>query len=132
MRAAMWRGKKTLRRWEDEKQKDGHLGRLRSMRPTSCDLDWAPPTLNHNKKLMQQEDKFTAIERENRCLLEKIATTMSKKEKDNDKDRKGHDRSRKEKDHDRDRMNRSLHAPFRRRQLETIDAENAKIFKRIQ
>jgi hypothetical protein len=55
---------------------------------------------------MQQEDKFTEIERENRYLLEKIATTMRKRS-----DWQG----------DKERMNKSLNASFRRKQLETIE-----------
>ena len=34
--------------------------------------------------------------------------------------------------HDKQRMNKSLHAPFRRRQLESIEVENARLLKRIQ
>lgn len=44
-----------------ERQLDGHLERLRQVRPTSCDPEWLPPTLNQNKKLMLQEDKYTEI-----------------------------------------------------------------------
>lgn len=61
MRATFWRGKKSMKRWEIEKQIDGHLERLKQVRPVSCDPDWVPPTLNQNKKLRIQEDKFTEI-----------------------------------------------------------------------
>ena len=35
--------------------------------------------LNNGKKRMQMEDRFTEIERENRMLLEKITTNMSRR-----------------------------------------------------
>lgn len=48
--------------------------------------------------------------------MEKIVTTMKKKN-DKDKDNK---------------MNHTLNASFRRRQLESIEVENARLLKRLQ
>ena len=105
MKTALWRGKRNLKKWEQDKNLGGHMERLRSVRPISCDFDWEPPTLNQNKKMMQQEDKFTEIERENRYLLEKIAGTMRKKS---------------DWESNKERMNKSLHSSFRKKQLDSI------------
>lgn len=50
----MGRGKKSMSKWEVDRKAEGHQERLRSIRPVSCDFDWEPPTLNQNKRLMQQ------------------------------------------------------------------------------
>lgn len=63
------------------------------------------------------EDKFTEIERENRLLLEKITTTMNK---------------RSSRDGQRQKMNKSLNSNFRRRQLQGIEIENARLLRRLQ
>ncbi len=67
---------------------------------------------------MLQENKFTEIERENRYLLQKITHRINK--------------SISQRDNDKEKMNRSLNAPFRRKQLENIEVENARLLKRIQ
>lgn len=67
---------------------------------------------------MLQEDKFTEIERENRLLLEKITHNMNK-------------RVAKE-EPPRERMNKSLHSSFRKKQLQNIEVENARLLKRLQ
>lgn len=69
MKASLWRGKKTMTKWEMDRKRDNHFERLKQARPTSCDPEWEPHVLNQQKKLRLQEDKFTEIERENRYLL---------------------------------------------------------------
>ncbi len=54
MKLGLWRGKRTLKQWELDRQQDGHHERLKNIRPTSCELDWEPLTLNPNKRLMKQ------------------------------------------------------------------------------
>jgi hypothetical protein len=63
------------------------------------------------------ENKFTEIERENRLLLEKITTNMNK---------------RAQSVADRERQSRSLHGSFRKKQLQDIEIENARLLKRLQ
>lgn len=72
--------------------------------------------LNNGKKQMLLEDKFTEIERENRLLLEKITTTMNKRAGEGE----------------RERMNKSLNSNFRKKQLQNIEIENARLLKRLQ
>ena len=59
MKTSLYRGKKTLNNWEQSRKSDYHHERLKNIRPHSQDFDWEPYTLNQNKKMMQQEDKFT-------------------------------------------------------------------------
>ena len=59
MKTSLYRGKKALNNWEQSRKFDNHLDRLKNIRPGSQDFDWEPYTLNPNKKMMQQEDKFT-------------------------------------------------------------------------
>lgn len=64
-------GKKAIRRREEERYLEGHLDRIRNVRPSTTDyvLDEIPRALNNSKKVMLMENKFTEIERENRLLL---------------------------------------------------------------
>ena len=61
MKTSLYRGKKALNNWEQSRKFDHHQERLKNIRHLSQDLDWEPHTLNQNKKMMQQEDKFTEI-----------------------------------------------------------------------
>jgi hypothetical protein len=112
-------GKKVIKRREEDKLFEGHLERIRNARPntTGYALQDIPRGLNNGKKNMLIEDKFTEIERENRILLEKITTTMNKRAQSVS---------------ERDRNNKSLHGSFRRKQLENIEIENARLLKRLQ
>lgn len=67
---------------------------------------------------MLLEDKFTEIERENRLLLEKITTTMNKRTSEGDREK--------------EKMNKSLNSNFRKKQLQNIEIENARLLKRLQ
>jgi hypothetical protein len=81
MQKGFSQGKKAIRRREDEKYLEAHLERIRNPRPSTSGLalNDLPRALNHGKKNMLIEDKYTEIERENRILLEKITTTMNKR-----------------------------------------------------
>ena len=111
------KGKKVIQRREEEKKRENHLERLRNVRPSTTAYEEAPRMLNHGKRQMQMEDRFTEIERENRLLLEKITTNMARRGS-----REG----------ERERMNRSLNSNFRRKQLQDIEIENARLLRRLQ
>lgn len=118
MQRGISQGKKVIKQREDDKLLEGHLQRIRNARPsTSAWPTDLPRALNPRKKNMLIEDKYTEIERENRILLEKITTTMNKRAQSVS---------------ERERNNKSLHGSFRKRQLENIEIENARLLKRLQ
>ena len=57
------RGKKVIQRREAERIQENHLERIRNVRPSTTTYEEAPRMLNHGKKQMLQEDRFTEIER---------------------------------------------------------------------
>jgi hypothetical protein len=108
---------KVLERIEKEKCLQNHRNNLRNVRPST---GMAEPTdnyltLNSKKKEMQNENKFTEIERENRLLLNKITHIMDKKRSSSEMKGSG-----------------SLNSTLRRRQFQSIEVENAKMLKRLQ
>lgn len=111
-------GKKVIRRREEEKHKEGYLERIRNVRPSTTGRQEEIRSLNNGKKQMLLEDKFTEIERQNRLLLEKITTTMNKRTSEGDRER--------------EKMNKSLNSNFRKKQLQNIEIENARLLKRLQ
>lgn len=64
------------------------------------------------------EDRFTEIEKANRILLEKITDIMGKKRSSSTASGC--------------RINKSLNSSFRKKQLQNIEVENAKLLKRLQ
>ena len=68
---------------------------------------------------MQREDRFTEIERENRILLEKISSIMGKPKQRNNQSQS-------------QKLNRSLNSSIRKRQMQNIEIENAKLLRRLQ
>jgi hypothetical protein len=107
---------KILEKLEQEKLRHQHISNIRRIRPsTGVPDNDAMITLNPGKKQMQNENKCTEIERENRMLLNKITTIMNKKGRSSD-----------------GRGSGSLNYSLRKRQFQSIEVENAKMLKRLQ
>ena len=77
--------------------------------------------INNGKKEYQNELKFTEIERENRILLEKISSIMNKTKRSSHPDSWNSARN-----------NRSLNSTFRKKKIEEIELQNAKMLQRLQ
>lgn len=72
---------KILEKMEQDKLRQTHLSNIRRVRPSTGVPEGKEMyfTLNPKKKQMQNENKCTEIERENRLLLNKITSIMGKR-----------------------------------------------------
>lgn len=109
-----------IKRREQERSMDYHANNLSRVRPLTHTLDGGEVSINNKKGEMQKEARFTEIERENRILLEKISGIMGKPKRPPAQQ------------NSQPRINGSLNSSFRRRQMQSIEIENAKLLKRLQ
>ena len=97
-----------IKRKEQERTMEYHVSNLTQIRPRTSTIDTSDVHINNRKGAMQREDRFTEIERENRILLEKISSIMSKPQQ-----RTAQSQSQK--------LNRSLNSSIRKRQMQNIE-----------
>jgi hypothetical protein len=97
-----------------------HKSRLHKMKPAIDNVAPKKPThmANNKKREQMMEDRFVRIERENRLLLEKMSSIMSKGSLDNECE--SH------------KYVKSLNKNYRKRELQRITRENQEILRRIQ
>ncbi len=113
-----------VKRKEQEIEDSYHSANLREIKPiTSKLMDHAETiVINRSKQEMIKEVREIEIERENKMLLQKISSVMSKKGAYSVSKTKNI----------RTKVNKSLNQIYRKRQLEEIELENKRFVLRLQ
>jgi hypothetical protein len=113
-----------VKRKEQEIEDSYHSANLREIKPITSKLMDHSETIviNRSKQEMIKEVRDIEIERENKMLLQKISSVMSKKGAYSVSKTKNI----------RTKVNKSLNQIYRKRQLEEIELENKRFVLRLQ